>query len=198
MIINPRQKLRDKLFYNNLCLIVAIFSIICLFTSMTISRPIQTKLITNVEGVTIGPIKITDKPKIYRVDAHFIGNESSKYLSGEVLDEEQDTLYEFGKDFWHESGYDSEGYWSESDRDLHAYLTFSEKGTYYIQFRTEEANMGDIQIMLSSIRRSYVIHSQIGTLALILVLLIFWFLNSQWVKEKAEVLNDMLEELSDD
>ena len=65
------------------------------------------------------------------------GSNKSVYLSGEVQDADRDTLYEFGKEMWHEDGYDSEGYWSESDRDMKASLSFTELGTYYVQFNSE-------------------------------------------------------------
>ena len=118
MIIRPQQKLKDKLFYNNLTLIVVIFSIICFVTSMLLQSTFYYNKTMNYlnEGQIVGPIKVKNKPVICKIMADFSGNNTSSYLSGEVLDENKDTLYEFGKDLWHESGYDSDGYWSESDR----------------------------------------------------------------------------------
>lgn len=200
MLIRPQQKLRNKLFYNNLCLIVTIFCIVCLITSIYLQNTVKVGRTDASlrEGMIYGPIVIKKDPKIYRVRASFYGNNSNSYISGEVLDEDKDTLYEFGKDLWHEEGYDSEGHWSEAERDMSAFLTFSEPGTYYIQFRTDENNIQNIGISLALVKGSYVAHFQYGVLMLLLVTAIFWFFNGFWVKEKFVQINEKLEEMSDD
>lgn len=200
MIIRPQQKLKDKLFYNNLTLIVVIFAIICLVTSMLLQSTFyynKTMHYLN-EGQIVGPIKVKNKPVICKVMANFSGDNTSSYLSGEVLDENKDTLYEFGKDLWHESGYDSDGYWAESDRKMTAYLTFKDKGTYYIQFNTDEKNMYNISVTIQLVRNSYVAHSKAGTLALMLAMIVFYLLNVSWINEKLSIINDKLAEMSED
>ena len=111
MKINPQQKLRNTFFYNNLCIIVCLFCIICFITSISYQTSSLKKFNfpSLKEGAKIGPIKVQNKSAIYKIIVHFKGNNSSTYISGEVLDKDKDTLYEFGKDLWHESGYDSEG-----------------------------------------------------------------------------------------
>ncbi len=200
MIIRPQQKLKDKLFYNNLTLIVVIFSIICFVTSMLLQSTFYYNKTMNYlnEGQIVGPIKVKNKPVICKVMAHFSGENTSSYLSGEVLDENKDTLYEFGKDLWHESGYDSDGYWSESDRKMTAYMTFKDKGTYYIQFNTDEKNMYNISVTMQLVRNSYVAHSKAGTLALMLAMIVFYLLNASWVYEKFSIINDKLADMSED
>ena len=200
MIIRPQQKLKDKLFYNNLTLIVVIFAIICLVTSMLLQSTFYYNKTMNYlnEGQIVGPIKVKNKPVICKVMAHLSGENTSSYLSGEVLDENKDTLYEFGKDLWHESGYDSDGYWSESDRKMTAYMTFKDKGTYYIQFNTDEKNMYNISVTMQLVRNSYVAHSKAGTLALMLAMIVFYLLNASWVYEKFSIINDKLADMSED
>lgn len=200
MIIRPQQKLKDKLFYNNLTLIVVIFSIICLITSMLLQSTYYYNKSVNYlnEGQIFGPIKVKNKPVICKIMADFSGNNTSSYLSGEVLDENKDTLYEFGKDLWHESGYDSDGYWSESDRKMTAYLTFKDKGTYYIQFNTDENNMYNISVTFQLVKNSYVAHSKAGTLALLLAMIVFYLLNASWINEKMSIIDDKLADMSED
>ena len=200
MRIIPQQKLRDRLLYNNICFIVCIFCIVCFVTALFYQHSfVKEKTFYDLrENAIFGPIKIDNKSQVYRVTAYFSGDNTSSYISGEVLDEDKDTIYEFGKDLWHESGYDSEGYWSESERRMSADLTFSEKGTYYIQFNTEENSMKFIKITVQLKKGSYVAHLEVGSLALLLVLFVWIFINKKWVKEKLVVLNDKLEEMSDD
>ncbi len=200
MRIIPQQKLRDNLLYNNICIIVCIFSILCFITALFFHNSvIKEKTFYNLqEDATFGPINVTDKSQVYKIIVYFNGDNTSSYISGEVLDEDKDTLYEFGKDLWHESGYDSEGYWSESDRKMVTDLTFSEKGTYYIQFNTEENSMRYLKITVQLKKGSYVAHLEIGGIFLIFITLLWCMLNKKWVKEKLVVLNDKLEEMSDD
>ena len=139
MKIDPQRKLKDKVFYNNLCLIISIFCVICFITAMFFQNSVKQQRTDTVlqEGAIYGPINITNTKQVYRIIADFSGSNSDTFISGEVLDEDKDTVYEFGKDLWHEEGYDSDGYWVESDRKMVADLAFTEKGTYYIQFGSD-------------------------------------------------------------
>lgn len=211
MKIDPQRKLKDKALYNNLCLIVSVFCIICFITSMFFQNSVSRKqeYYTLQEGAIYGPIKITNKKQIYRVIATFAGNNSDVDLSGEVLDEDKDTIYEFGKDMWHEEGYDSDGYWSESDRKMVADLSFSEKGTYYIQFSGDDGSslkadptrvnmIPNVSLTMELMNGSYVAHLQVGSILLLIIIFIFWVLNKEWVNSKMSVLNEKLEEMSDE
>ena len=201
MLIDPKQKLKDKYFYNNLLLILSIFSLICIITSMCLEvGSINSKRYSNLkEGQAFGPIVVRkNKPVIYEIKSDFRGKNESSYISGEVLNEDNDTVYEFGKDSWHESGYDSEGYWVESDTDMLSKLTFSEPGTYYIKLSTENNKLSRFKITLSRKSGSGIPHFMLGTYVLLLLTITFVFLNMKWVKEKLIELNDTLEEMSDD
>ena len=87
---------------------------------------------------------------------------------------------------------------SESDRKMTAYMTFKDKGTYYIQFNTDEKNMYNISVTMQLVRNSYVAHSKAGTLALMLAMIVFYLLNASWVYEKFSIINDKLADMSED
>jgi len=200
MKVNPKQKLENLYFYNNLMLIVAIFCAVCFVTYFNIeNQTIAKKTYSLDEGSTYGPIVVKKgQPKICKIKSAMYGDNRSIYFSGEVLDEDKETLYEFGKDLWHESGYDSEGYWSESDRNMAACLTFTEPGKYYIQFHTDENMMNQIGLEIVVKKGSGIPHLMMGMYLLIITILIFIMLNREWVGENLEKLNDILEEMSDD
>jgi len=201
MLVDPKQKLRNTYFYNNLLLILSIFALLCIFTSicLEINSPNIKRYSYLEEGTTFGPIVVKkNEPVIYEIRSYFTGHNDDSYISGEVLDEEKDTLYEFGKDAWHESGYDSEGYWTESDASMTAKLTFSEPGTYYIKLGTENNKLQAFNIVLSRKSGSGIPHLMLGCYTLLLLCIAFVFLNIDWVKEKMAQLNDKLEDLSDD
>lgn len=200
MIVNPKQKKENLLFYNNLMLIIAIFCAVCFWTYFTVeNETVDQKRYSLDEGSIYGPIVVKKgHPKICKIKSSMYGDNRSVYFSGEVLDEDKDTLYEFGKDLWHEDGYDSDGYWSESDRDMSACLTFTEPGKYYIQFHTDENMMQSIGLEIIVKKGSGIPHLMIGFYFLILTLIVFSVLNKEWLAENFEKLNDMLEEMSDD
>ena len=199
---NPASRiLENNLFYNTICLIMVIFCCACFWTSLNMENTVVTKKSYNYlqEGSIYGPIKVKKgQSKICTIKANFTGDNTNTYLSGEVLDEDKDTLYEFGKDFWHESGYDSEGYWSESERNMKADLTFSEEGTYYIQFNTEDNSMYNINVRIEVKKGTGIPHLMMGTIVLILLCIIFFFNNKFWIEEFAEKANYALEEMCDD
>ena len=197
MIIDPKKKIRDLYFYNNLLLIVIVFCIACFVTFFFLENDgqIQSYYGTLSLRQTFGPIKIEkNKPKIYIIKSHFSGSNSSTYIYGEVQDENKYTLYEFGKDLWHESGYD-DGYYSESDRNMQVKLTFSEPGIYYIQMGEYGGIIGS-SLQIISARSSGIPHLMVGAYFLIGAIFIFIFLNPQWVGEKLENLNENLGEMA--
>lgn len=201
MLVNPQQKHRDKMFYNNMLLICAIAALVFFYNAMVACGSIETKTYNPTylkENTIFGPIEVLKYPKMYRVDAHFTGQQSTSYLTVEVQDEEGETLYELGKDFWHEEGYDADGHWSESDSNLSAYLTFKEKGKYQLQFSTEEGNIDNIFLTIKEVPKSYVPFYMFGSLLLLVVMIAFYILNMQWVNEKAEWLNEKLEDMAEE
>ncbi len=200
MIINPNLKKENLCFYNNLMLIVTVFCVIFFWSYFSAEyQVIAKKFYTLNEGSTYGPIVVKKgQTKICRIETDLHGNNLSLYFSGEVLDKDKETLYEFGKELWHEEGYDAEGYWSESERHMAANLTFSEPGTYYIRFHTDENLMHNIGMTIKVKKGSGIPYLMIGTYLFIIVLIFFILLNRAWLFEEFENLNDLLEEMSDD
>lgn len=201
MKVDARQNLKDKFFYNNLMLFISIFCIACFCTYFSIEKSqITSKYYSNIKENSIyGPIVVKKgQAKICEIKSAMYEKNRSIYFSGEVLDEDKETLYEFGKELWHEDGYDSEGYWIEADTNMSAKLSFTEPGKYYIQFHTDEKAMNAMGLQIIVKRGSGIPHLMVGTYALIFVIILFILLNGTWVFEELEKINDLLEELSDD
>lgn len=200
MIVNPNEKKETNYFYNNIMLIVSIFCVICFATYFNVSsQSVASKSYSLDEGSIYGPIVVKKgQTKICCIEPKMWAQNRSLYFSGEVLDEDKDTLYEFGKELWHEDGYDSEGYWVESDNKMQAYLTFSEEGKYYIQFHTEENAMSSVGLKITVKKGSGIPYFMVGFWLLIIVYCFFILLNKAWVSEMMYKLNDALEEMSDD
>lgn len=201
MIVNPKEKKLTLMFYNNLMFILAIFSLICLATYFNLENKVvsSSKSFFLEKGSMYGPIVVKkNKPVVCTLKASMCDDNTGIYLTGEVLDEEKETLYEFGKELWHESGYDAEGYWSESDRNLKANLSFTEEGKYYIQFNTDENYMGNVAVSISTKKGSGIPHLMMGFCILLLVYIFFVMLNREWVSETLENIDEWIEEHADD
>ena len=201
MKINAKTKLENTIFYNNLCVIMVIFCIASFLTSYNLEyKSIASKNYYNLtEGAIYGPIKVKKgQSKICTIKAIFYGSNTSTYLTGEVLDKDKETLYEFGKDFWHEDGYDSEGYWSEADRKMKADLTFNQEGEYYIQFGTENNGIYNISIQLNVKKGSGIPHFCMGMVVLIILIFIFYIYNKEWIKNTLVTVDEWLEDTFND
>lgn len=201
MKIDPNQDKDNLIFINNLCLILSIFSIIYFITAFTLMNtgtPIKTCKFT--DGMEI-PIEVKDKAEVYKVEAYYSGriNGENVSITGEVLDEHDETLYEFGKDMWFEEGRDDEGYWSDSSRDMSIELAFKEKGKYKIKLNKEgsadNAINNSIEIKIKNKVKSYVGFTQAGIGAVLLALLVFYIFNASWVNSG---IGNAVEEMTDD
>ncbi len=201
MKIDPNQDKDNLIFINNLCLILSIFSIIYFITAFTLMNtgtPIKTCKFT--DGMEI-PIEVKDKAEVYKVEAYYSGriNGENVSITGEVLDEHDETLYEFGKDMWFEEGRDDEGYWSDSSRDMSIELAFKEKGKYKIKLNKEgsadNAINNSIEIKIKNKVKSYVGFTQAGIGAVLLALLVFYIFNASWVNSG---IGSAVEEMTDD
>lgn len=201
MIVNPKSKKLTLMFYNNLMFILAIFSLICLATYFNLENKVvsSSKSFYLEKGSMYGPIVVKkNKPVVCTLKAFMYDQNTSIYFTGEVLDEDKETLYEFGKELWHESGYDSEGPWTESDSRLQVNLSFTEPGKYYIQFNTDENYMGNVVFKIYTKKGSGIPHLMMGFCVLLLVYIFFIILNREWVSETLENINEWIEELADD
>ena len=201
MKIDPYKETENVFFINNLCLILSFFSVIYFITALILmgsGSPIKTCKFT--DGMEI-PIEIKDKAQVYRIEAHYSGsiNGQNAYITGEVVNSEDETVYEFGKDVWFEEGRDSDGYWSDSSRDMSVDLVFKEKGKYKIKLNKEgtadNSINSSITINIKNKVKSYVGFNQAGIGALILALLVFYIFNASWVNSS---IANMFEEMADD
>ena len=201
MKVDPNQETDNLIFINNLCIILAFFSIIYFITAIYLmGAGTIIKSCKFTDGMEI-PIEINNKAQVYKVEAHYNGttNHESVSIVGEVLNKDDETVYEFGKDMWFEEGRDSDGYWSESSRDMSIELAFTKNGKYKIKLNkegsTDNTINNSINITIKNKVKSYVGFNQAGIGALLLALLVFYFLNTSWVHSG---ISNMFEEMTDD
>ncbi len=98
------------------------------------STNVDMKNIDKKEGFLSKPIKIDNTSTNYNIDWG-INFKSSKnqgmYVVIELLDNDKNVINAVESDFWYESGYDSEGSWTESETSSSKYFKFTEEGDYF-------------------------------------------------------------------
>lgn len=184
MKIDPYEERANLIFCNNLCLMLLIFAIACFITSMYLMQSgSMLKTYKYANGMITDPIVVKDANlQVYRVKIINSSYNQNTYITGEVLNDKNESVYKFGKELWHESGSDMDGYWSESDREMQTELTFKEKGSYRIKFtHTGSLSQPSISITIFNKVKSYVAFVQAGFAAFILAAIAFCILNIQWI-----------------
>jgi hypothetical protein len=119
---------------------------------------------------TIGPITIQKYKEVYEITiVSSLPENSWAFVEGEVLDAEKDYLFSFGKELWHETGYDDEGAWRESDNSYSMKLTFPQPGQYYLNLKSSGSyNPDAVQVTISKTRGSSIPHFVFGTVTLLI------------------------------
>jgi hypothetical protein len=123
---------------------------------------------------TIGPISVQKYREVYSITiSSNLPVNSWTFVVGEVLDAEKDYLFSFGKELWHETGYDSDGAWRETDNSYSMKVTFPQPGQYYLNIKTEGSyNPDAIRITISKRYGSSIPHTVFGIITLLIGLVL--------------------------
>ena len=181
---------------NNLTKIMGVliaFSMVCFLTScfMNMNADSVIKESISISGGEIGPIEVNKNYSVYNVHVEkYLGNNSWSFIGGDVLDQDKNYLFGFGKELWKESGFDSDGPWTEQDSDLNIKITFNKAGIYYLRFNDDSNNtttpstfnsqpnhLSDLRVTVSPKRGSSLIHFILGCISLIIGVGLFLFIH---------------------
>jgi hypothetical protein len=102
-------------------------------------------------GLTKGPFNLSEKGEIYELTlSTSIPDNSYSWGAIELLDSKQAPINAFEGDFWRESGYDSDGSWSESSTSTSHLFKLETPGDYYVRFFSERgtASRGKLKFTL--------------------------------------------------
>ncbi len=193
----PKKENQDqKKPSNNTTKIIGIliaFSMLCFITScfMNMNTDSVIKESIPITGGEIGPIEVSKDYSVYNVHVEkYLNNNSWSFIGGDVLDQDKNYLFGFGKELWKESGFDSDGRWAEQDTDMNIKITFNKAGIYYLRFNDESSNtatsttssfnsqsnrLSGLQVTVSPKLGSSLIHFILGCIALITGVGLFLF-----------------------
>ncbi|MDL2260176.1 hypothetical protein LJB99_04815 [Deltaproteobacteria bacterium OttesenSCG-928-K17] len=91
--------------------------------------------------VLAGPFTVDKYKAVYSVEIKLAGlpDNSWAYVEGELLDENQNYLFSFGRELWRESGVDGGEAWSESALRHEVKFTIPKPGRYYINLTLDQS-----------------------------------------------------------
>lgn len=122
---------------STLTLLFAAVAIITSFFMAVSTGASEWKTVPKKDGI-YGPIEIDEPGQVLLVEVRQPIKQDNvwSFVTGELLDAQQEYLFSFGEELWQEAGYDG-GHWRESKESFDTKLTIPEKGTYYLSFSTE-------------------------------------------------------------
>ena len=179
--------------HNKIAIVLLAFAGLCFITSLILNMNVGSKIKESIpsSGGMVGPVEVKKDYSVYLIKVKQSLNSygTSSFVSGDVLDEKKEYLFGFGKEFWKETGYDSDGRWSEAVTDYDVKLTFPKKGTYYLAFNTEMSSPragGVVQVTVQPKRGSSLAHFVLGIIAIIACVIVWARANMTW----GDLIND--------
>ena len=134
-------------------------------------------------GGLIGPVEIKKDNTVCTIKSYQdVALNQSSFLTGNVLDENKQYLFGFGKDLWNEEGNDDEGYWHETENNYETRVTFPIKGKYYFEFEAEPTDpnqISDMYVEIAQKQASSLIFQWFAWLSLISAGILFVLANPQ-------------------
>jgi len=167
----------DKINFRKLASVFFLCSLISFLTSCVYSGSSKQELKTHInpnEQIDIGPLIVSKDSTPYEFSmSSSLQKQSWAFIEGEVLDRNKEYLYSFGKELWYESGYDSEGSWTENNNAYSIDMTFPKAGTYYFRIKSEANKMpSGISVMVTKSRGSALPHFWFGVLTLLIAIVL--------------------------
>ncbi len=180
-----------------------LFALLCLVTSFAFNfnkgkqKTVHLSIheLSRTGGLSnVIPLEVKGKNSVYTLKIkqnyrEMVSNRDYSSVTTIVKDNRDKFLYQLDQDFYKESGYDSDGSWSDSKTSYKKKLTFRKPGTYMIQFKVATSNWkaGDITIFIKPKIASSLPMLVLGIFSFIISLLLFHVQNK---RDEASLINN--------
>lgn len=130
----------------------------------------------------LGPIRVTKPMEVFEISIKAqTPRQSWSFIQGEVLNSNHEYLFAFGKELWHETGYDSDGSWTDSQNEYDMRITFPETGLYYLNFKIEGNKLlNHVGVTISKKRGSALPHFWFGIISIFIGFIINGMIRNLW------------------
>lgn len=144
------------------------------------------------EQALIGPINVKKRREVYEISiVASLPAQSWSFIEGEVLDQDKEYLFSFGKELWYETGRDADGAWSENKNHYSIRVTFPQPGTYYLNFKTDSNKMPQNGVVKVTRKRGSALpHFWFGIIALVTGIVLNEIRNRTLIKIAGELSDD--------
>jgi hypothetical protein len=137
--------------YTRAAVLLFIFAMLCAISALAVNLSVGERLERRLDasGGLVGPITVQEDGSVLQIEVRQNpGNQSWSFVGGEVLDAGKNYLFGFGDEMWHETGYDSDGRWSETKNSYDIKVRLPQ-GQYYLNFSGEKqpgSNPGSVRV----------------------------------------------------
>jgi len=162
-------------------IIIGVFGTFCLFGALLMSFKVEKPLESYMAPPTIlfGPIETKKPNQVVNITfSQVVPLESWSSIEVDVENENGDYLFGFGDELWHESGWDSDGYWEESKTAYDMDITFLDPGRYFlnitVQGKTDLQTSRNLRVTAKQTRGSSLLFIWAGFIAFVIAALMIW------------------------
>ncbi|MCB0323161.1 MAG: DUF4178 domain-containing protein [Bdellovibrionales bacterium] len=123
-------------------MISTLFAVTALFREGTLVDRFEIEMAKIADtGLIRGPFQLDQVGRVHElVLSTSIPDNSEAWGAAELLNGEQAAINALEGEFWRESGYDSDGHWSESDTTHSRLFRLDHPGTYYVRLMADGAS----------------------------------------------------------
>lgn len=148
-----------------LALVFIVFAALFLITALVMDVSVYSIQQDVRANQRVGPVVTTTPNTILYVSVENRSlSESWAYVEAELVDRRGRWAGGFGGNQYHESGYDSDGYWSESESTVDLTLVVPDPGEYWLRFKVEggKANSNRASNIASQTQLSVTVDYKLG------------------------------------
>jgi len=134
-------KRRSQLLFAGVCLWLSILAFIAWGASQASGRVVSKGSVALAsvtdEGIRSAPLTLDPGMHVYRLSIQGVMREASAWVAGVLTMPDGRELMGVQRDFWDESGYDSDGHWHESDLRASTDFVVKNPGPYHVHLYAE-------------------------------------------------------------
>lgn len=122
--------------WGHVAMVFIAFAILYFATAAFYDLSTDTKKYTIRADQTVGPIVSTKANTVVQISVHNLSlRQNWAFVETSVVDQNGNLVTSFGGDTFHESGYDSEGSWTEAKTENDVKVVLPARGRYFLKFK---------------------------------------------------------------
>lgn len=126
----------DRIHWGHVAMVFIAFAILYFATAAFYDLSTDSKKYTVNASQTVGPIVSRKSNTVVQISVVNLSvRQSWAFVETSVVDQKGGIVTSFGGNMYHESGYDSDGSWSESEKESDVKVVLPAAGQYFLKFK---------------------------------------------------------------